>query len=112
MSERKLYRLKCSFAADEDASPNHIGRMAYEAGKRFIKDMEKMGYELHGGRLHLDPKPRPHIEVLEIPARHIQDKNPVDWYVQDLNRPTGLVDHILWGYFIHKVIPIEVKETA
>ncbi len=91
-----------------------VEKVAYIAGQRFIRDMGKMGFDLYGGRLHLDPTPRMHVPVTELPSRANIEKmgrGVVGGLVHDV-APGALTDYRMWGLFIHAEIPVEVRNGS
>ena len=123
--ERKAYRLKCAFRTDSGVRGRHLELLTLEAGKRFIADMAKQGWEFrdeHGLTLK---GPFVWEDMQDLPPVWKQqgDDNPLH-YVQrstvvekspgiyELSLPNGSEKWELYGVFVRPEIPLGTKETA
>lgn len=97
------YKVRGSFSIDADAPESAVHRAFYRCGQEFIKQLEGQGWESRSG-LYLDPRPHPHYEPIEIPARGVQDRYDPASYVQTPGTHEGRVDYKFWGLFLHTEI--------
>ena len=123
--ERKAYRLKCAFRTDSGVRGRHLERLTLEAGKRFIADMQKQGWEFRDDYGLTLKGPYLWEDVGDLPAKWKQakDDNPAH-YVQrssvrekspgiyELSLDNGGEKWELYGVFVRPEIPLGTKETA
>ncbi len=71
---KNAYRLKCRFRIGAYPSERMLEVGKFQAAEMFVRDMAKQGYEYldkHGFRLN---GPFPHIETIQLPKRHQQER--------------------------------------
>lgn len=110
--ERKVYRLKCSFDLDPHPSERRLRLMTLEVGYRFLRDMEKQGWQYMGRGLEMSG-PRPMSEMKYARSRSVQDVGKPSEFVFDLPQLDALEESPIWRYyltglFLRKEIPIEI----
>ena len=121
--ERKAYRLKCAFRTDSGVRGRHLERLTLEAGKRFIADMRKQGWEFRDEYNLTLKGPFVWEDEGDLPTK-AQQKRGHDAFVQrsqvvekspgiyELSLPNGSEKWELYGVFVREEIPLGTKENS
>lgn len=123
--ERKPYRLKCAFRTDSGVRGRTLELLTLEAGKRFIADMAKQGWEFRDEYGLTLKGPTVWEDMQDLPPQWKQERDPNPLhYVQrsvvkqkasgvyEISLDNGSEKWELYGVFTHKEIPLGIKETS